>query len=554
VSGIEPPQGRVTMSRRRFLVQTVALVALGAVAGGAVVDLVVRGGVRPAASPVPSTGIGPGTAPPGLLPTPSGASPEPIASAPPPGPARVLRENLRPGTNAWELPLHGTGNAEAYASNASVAEGDRLELRVASSLPRADVTLYRLGWYGGLGARVVARWSGVAIASRGDSTADPVSGLIRCAWAPAVTTTVPQGWVSGLYLAVVSPDGGSPQYSHFVVREARPTAPILVVSAATTHQAYNAWGGKSLYPDESTGAPTITGLANAVTASFDRPYADGRGAGLVLRWEYPFVRWVESRGYDVGYAADLDLERFPDIVAGRRLLAFVGHPEYWSGAMRATLEGAIAAGTNVAFFSADELYWRVRYESQAGGRYRTVTCYRRTDIDPQAAADPSQATVKWRDPPLRQPESLVIGQMYGHVVLAPGAFVCSAPDHWIYAGTDMRAGDAIPNLVGQEYDRVFPSRELSPPGLEIVAVSPVAPNLGHESELSGGAAPDEPVPPVANATVYTAPSGATVFSAGTIQWSWALDAWGSPEFEGVHTAVDPRVARITANVLDRLGS
>jgi hypothetical protein len=466
----------------------------------------------------------------------------------------VLRENLRPGTNAWELPLRGTGNAEAYVTDVSVAEGQRIEFRVASPQPRSDITLYRLGWYGGAGARVVARWKDVPIASRGDSTTDPVSGLIRCAWAPAATAIVPQGWVSGLYLAVVNPPGGAPQYAHFIVREARPTAPILFLSSATTHQAYNNWGGKSLYPDESTGAPTVTGAANAVTVSWDRPYADGRGAGLVLRWEYPFVRWLESRGYDVGYAADIDLERDPAIAAGRRLLVFVGHPEYWSATMRRTLEGAIAAGTNVAFFSADEIYWKVRFEPVAGGSYRTVTCYRRTDIDPQAAADPSLATVKWRDPPIKAPESLLIGQMYGHVVLAPAAYVCSAPDHWVYAGTGLRAGDAIQNLVGQEYDRVFPSRELSPPGLEILAVSPVSPNFGRETELSGGVPPDEPQPPVANATIYTAPSTATIFSAGTMQWSWGLDSWGSPEFEGVHTIVDPRVGRITANILDRLGT
>lgn len=553
------------MSRRRFLSQTVALVALGAIAGGAIVEYVVHrgGGRETGGSPGPggnpgssgAVGSGPlGSVPPGILPTPSGESPEPIASAPPPGPARVLRENLRPGTNVWELPLRGTGNAEAYATEVSVAEGQRIEFRIASAAARGDVTLYRLGWYGGAGARVVARWKDVPIASRGDSTTDPVTGLIRCAWAPAVTATVPQGWVSGLYLAVVSPDGGAPQYAHFIVREARPTAPILFLSSATTHQAYNNWGGKSLYPDESTGAPTVTGAANAVTVSWDRPYADNRGAGLVLRWEYPFVRWLESRGYDVGYAADLDLERNPSIAAGRRLLVFAGHPEYWSAAMRRTLESAIAAGTNVAFFSADEIYWKVRFESTVGGPYRTVTCYRRTDIDPQAAANPSLATVKWRDPPIRDPESLVIGQMYGHVVLTPAAFVCSAPDHWVYAGSAMRAGDAIQNLVGQEYDRVFPSRALSPAGLEILAVSPVLPNLGHESELSGGVASDEPQPPVANATIYTAPSGATVFSAGTMQWSWGLDGWGSPEFEGVHTTVDPRVGRITANILDRLGA
>ena len=102
--------------------------------------------------------------------------------------------------------------------------------------------------------------------------------------------------------------------------------------------------------------------------SFDRPFAENRGAGRMLRWEYPFVRWMEASGYDVGYATDVDLQRDPSIVAGRRLIVFVGHPEYWSKEMRATVDGAIAGGTNVAFFSANEMYWRVRLEPGASGR------------------------------------------------------------------------------------------------------------------------------------------------------------------------------------------
>jgi hypothetical protein len=171
-----------------------------------------------------------------------------------------------------------------------------------------------------------------------------------------------------------------------------------------------------------------------------------------------------------------------------------------------------------------------------------------------AAADPVHATVKWRDPPAKKPESLVVGQMYGHMLLTPGDYVCAAPDHWAYAGTGMRAGDAIRNLVGQEYDRFWPDMELAPPGTQILAVSPVRPNLGHEISIYGGLAPGEPSPPVHNATMYAAPSGATVFSAGTMQWSWALDDWGHPTFEGIGTPVDARVARITANILDRLGA
>ena len=196
------------------------------------------------------------------------------------------------------------------------------------------------------------------------------------------------------------------------------------------------------------------------------------------------MRWLEAGGYDVAYATDMDLERFPEIATGRRLLLFVGHPEYWSAPARKTLEAAIAAGTNVAFFSANEIYWRVRYEPLPGGQYRTVTCYRKANIDPLADVDPSVATTQWRALPDQHPESLVIGQMYGHIVIAPGNYVCNDANHWIYAGSGMATGDAILNLIGPEYDRVWPA--LAPPGLEILAVSPVTPNFGHDRGVEDG--------------------------------------------------------------------
>ncbi len=533
------------ISRRRLLAEGAALFATGVVVGG---------GAVLAASALRQSGVVvTPTSPGGVVPTPEGASPEPIESSPPEGPDRVKRENVRRGTTAWELPLRGRGDAQGYAGDVSMAPGDPLTLHVSSSLPTVSITLYRLGWYGGKGARVVARWPRLALGAQPPPTTDPQTGMIRAPWAAAVNDTVSGGWVSGIYVAVLSPIGGEPQYVSFVVREPRPTAPILFVSSTTTHQAYNPWGGKSLYPDESSGAKTVSGDVNAVIVSWDRPYQDLRGAGLVLRWEYPFVRWMESRGYDVAYAADLDLERHPELLDGRRLVLLVGHPEYWSVAMRRTLEAAIARGTNVASFAANELYWRVRFELGDGGQYRTVTCYRKAEIDPIAPTDPAQATTKWRDQPAPAAESKVIGQMYGHMVLSPGDFVCAAPDHWVYAGTGMRAGDGIANLVGQEYDRFWPDPQLAPPGTLLLASSPVRPNLGHEVSIYGPAPANEPWPPKHNATIYTASSGATVFSAGTMQWSWALDDWGNPDFEGVTTPVDGRVGTMTANILDRLG-
>ncbi len=494
-----------------------------------------------------------------------------ILPGPGAGLSRVPRENHIAGTDLWQLPRDGTGGVEGYFDDASVSPGDQLVLRMRAATASASVHVYRLGWYGGAGGRLVGRWPGLAVAAQPAAVQDPSTGWLACRWSPALRLTVPADWVTGTYVAVMRPPGGEPQWATFIVREpavspgapsaATPgpegRAPILFVSSVTTEQAYNAWGGRSLYADNSSGAPTVAGSARAVKVSFDRPYQRTRGAGTHLAWELPFVRWQEAHGYDVGYCADLDLGRYPEVASGRRLLIVAGHPEYWSPAMRATLEQAIAAGTNVAFFSGNEMYWRVRFEDAGASstaspgtdpaRGRTLVCYRDPALDPLAAADPRAATAAWGKPPAARPEGLVVGLSYGQVCDGLADLVVSAPDHWVFHGTGLRAGDRIAMLVGTEFDTWDPDPASRPGNVALLCTSPV------RARLSGDDATGTTTQATQNSAIYTAPSGATVFAAGTMTWGWGLDDWGDRAYMGETTPVDARAGRITANLLDRLG-
>jgi len=147
---------------------------------------------------------------------------------------------------------------------------------------------------------------------------------------------------------------------------------------------------------------------------------------------------------------------------------------------------------------------------------------------------------------VNEPEAALVGQMYGHVVRRPADWIVLNSGHWLYEGTGLRDGDRLTNLVGQEYDTYFP--DLAPAGTVLLARSPVA-AIG----ATPGEPGDLPSPPVQTATIYTAPSGATVFAAGTFQWSWALDDYGERAYHGVPTPLDPRVGRMTRNLFDRLG-
>lgn len=507
--------------------------------------------------PAPSSNViappSSGTAPPGGTPgatPPATLTPSPTMTpgpTPTPGPS-VADENRRHGSPDWARGLGWRTDTAAFAVPSSVEPGERVEVRVACAVP-FDVEWYRVGWYGGDGARLVHRDVGLPAAQDRAVSVHASTGLVEAVWPPAVAATVPDTWRSGLYVAVVRPtDGTAPSAAPFIVRAPlRSAAPVLFVSAGATWQAYNAWGGRSLYSYNSTGEPTPTGTTAAAVVSFDRPYDADGGLGYLRKWEVQFIRWMERNGYDADYALDTDLETRPEILAPRRFTVLAGHAEYWSRPMRASMERAVGAGMNAAFFSANEIYWQVRLGASTLGPDRRITCYKSAKRDPMRATHPKLTTCRWRETPVLEPEAAFLGVMYGHVVQTPVDWVVASSGHWIYAGTGLRDGDRIASLVGQEYDASFP--RLAPPGTVLIANSPV-PFVGRDPDAFG----DVRSPAMQSAAVRDPSGGAGgVVAVGTFQWSWALDAYGQHSYHGRRTPLDARVERMTANVFDRFG-
>ena len=457
----------------------------------------------------------------------------------------IRRENALRGTDRW-LIGGSPATIEGYVNRASTAPGEALSVHVASATT-FDVEWYRLGWYGGAGGRLIRVDPGLAPRPGQGPQVDLPTGRAEAPSEASLELQVPADWPSGMYTAVLRPLVGNPGYIPFIVRRAAGSpAPVLFVSAALTWQAYNTWGGANLYDASMADSPEISRGRRAVQVSFDRPYALHQGAGYQQRWELQFVRWQEREGVDVDYAADLDLELDPGILGNRRLVVFAGHHEYWSRPMRTALEAAVASGTNVLFLSANEVYWQVRLEASPLGPARRVTCYKSARLDPVALTQPDLTTCRWRERPVNDPEAPLIGQMYGHIVRRPGDWIAAGTDHWLYEGTGLRDGDRLVNLVGQEYDSYFP--ELGHPGTVVLARSPVDAVIQSDQLIGRYSSP-----PLHTATMYTADSGATVFAAGTFQWSWAIDHFGDRSYRGAATPYDGRVVRMTENLFDRLG-
>ena len=458
----------------------------------------------------------------------------------------IVVENQQAGTNAWDLlnqnvqiATDSIGQIKGYASATSVNKGGNITFRISVNTPQTyTIDVYRIGWYGGLGGRLMQHVGPLNGTSQPTCPVNATTGLIECNWADAYTLTTQTTWTSGIYVAVLKNAANFYNFIEFAVRDDARVAPLVYQQPVTTYQAYNAWPnnnttGKSLYDFNSFGPLTVGGSHAAVKVSFDRPYMDNGSGGDFFQWEINFIRWMERSGYDVTYTTSVDTH-----TNGGRLLNFrgfisSGHDEYWSKTMYDAAIAARDAGINLAFFGANSVYTQIRFESSATGvPNRVIVCYRDAAIDPNT--DPTLETVNWRDPPLNRPEQTLVGVQYiSQVGWANGFFgnyKVNNSSHWVYAGTGFADGNTVKGMVGYEADQLFSSY----PGPNAV---PGTYTLLSTSPYTGG---------TANSSIYQAPSGAWVFGGGTIDWSWALDSYGNG-----FNIVDSRIQIATANIFNR---
>ena len=433
-------------------------------------------------------------------------------------PWSIAAENQLPGTPNWQLPssCQASNEIAGWADAFSVRAGDSVGIHVSTPARTFTVTAVRMGWYGGLGGREVWQSTAQTGVVQSQPTISLPSRMVSTNWPTSLTLST-VAWPPGVYLLRLNDSNRTGSYIPLVVSQASSLGMTVIATSDLNDAAYNTWGGYSLY-DGTPSDPVA-----AVQVSFDRPQANSCGASLMFTNELPLIQLAEQQGRNVNYISDIDLETNPQLVAGASSIFITGHDEYWSSQMRATLFSARDSGVNLAFLGANLLYRHVRLQPNGSNvAARTMVSYNTAATsDPLYGINNADVATLWESNPVPRPSSALQGVQYNsHPELA--SLVVVDPKNFLFNGSGATDGTSIPFAVGYEFDSVNLSLP-TPRPLEIVAHSPVF-VLGAWT--------------YSDAVYYAAPSGAGVFSSGTIGWIHAI-----------HPGVSDVITVTTSNLL-----
>jgi hypothetical protein len=471
----------------------------------------------------------------------------------------IVCENSKPGVppNAWSVQGAGDPGLQGFGTQISVNRGQIIDFKVtAVSAWHFDVL--RLGWYQGNGARLIA--SGLTPSAPQPQDQPPCltdtdTGLVDCGnWGVSASWQVPADAVSGVYIALLSRDDtGGQSHIVFVVRDDSSHSKMVVQTSDTTWEAYNTFGGFSLYQGPNA-------QHRAYKVSYNRPFitVSNDPRNWWTNVELPMWQYLERNGYDVSYISGVDTDRSGALLMNHQIFVSSGHDEYWSGPQRANVEAARDAGVNLAFFSGNTMYWKTRYEPSTDGSnapYRTLVSYKESFAN--AVIDPASPTWTglWRDtrfsPPEDggRPENSVLGQS-STVICCQDTMQVTAADAklrlWRNTALATMAPDTTYSLtngsLGYEFDTDV-DNGAQPPGLirESTTTTTQQSVIKDFSENTG------PATVTHHLTEYRAPSGALVFDAGTINWAYTL--MGNPTGD----PPDPNAQQATVNVFADMG-
>lgn len=475
----------------------------------------------------------------------------------------IACENSKPGSPPSEWDIWGAGDEsiQGYPADISVNAGNKIDFKIDTDASAYSITIYRMGYYGGMGARKITTVNPSASLPQNQPQCitEAATELYDCGnWAVSASWNVPADAVSGVYVAKLHrADNDGSSHITFVVRNDSSQSDVVFQTSDTTWQAYNDYGGSNFYHGGANG--------RSYKLSYNRPVMTRDGIGgrdFFMSNEYPMVRFMEKNGYDVSYISGVDTDRYGERLLDHKVYLSVGHDEYWSGNQRKNVEKARDAGVHLQFLSGNEMYWKTRYEPSADASrtpYRTLVSYKETWADTKLDPDP-EWTGTWRDPRFApksrgggMPENGVTGTLYMSnftdlPITVPAAH--GKTRLWRHTELGQQSGDQkaalTPSTIGYESNEDL-DNGARPPGL-IRLSETVGPTPEYLQDFGSDVAPGTTRH---NITLYKAPSGALVFSAGTVQWTWGLDA--EHDAPGTPPPADRRMQQAQVNLFADMG-
>ena len=488
----------------------------------------------------------------------------------------IVCENQLPGTpqDAWDV---GSNDSyiQGFADPFSVNVGGSINFKIETAASAYSIDIYRMGYYGGDGARLMTSLTpNISVSNNQPScNTNTTTGLVDCGnWGVSATWNVPTTAVSGVYFAHIY----TPRQTHenqipFVVTNNASTSDIVFMTNDTTWQAYNDWGGYSLYEGNTTGSPwccTTLDPGRAVQVSYNRPFStrfdsNTGGQDFFFSMEFPMIEWMEENGYNVTYvsSADVDADTSGKMLSQHKMFLTAGHSEYWSAGMRTAVTDARNAGTNLAFLAGNLMYWKIRFSSSQYGNEadRTIVCYKESlDSARTDPADPPTWTGSWADPRFSppadggQPSNALTGQYWAvnegtYAIQVPSEY--SALRFWrdtsvasLQSGQTATLAD---ESLGYEWDLDMDNGFRPPGEIDMSSTTETPPQVNQTySEVIG------PETVTHHLTLYRASSGALVFDAGTVQWSWGLNS----NHDGDQVATNQAMQQATVNLFADMGA
>ncbi len=295
----------------------------------------------------------------------------------------IVIENANAGNPIaeWGVPDFRDNRIAGFRTKMSLNAGETVRFKInVQGGANYTLKIYRIGYYGGNGARLMADLGTRAGDIQPGGISDPATGSLDCSnWSEAAAWAIPASAVSGFYIAKIERAGGGSNHIAFIVRNDASHSDLYLQFPDATWQAYNGYGGNSMY-DGNTAWPA----GHAVKVSYNRPFfpynslfnTDGRQADWYMNATYPMIRWLERNGYDITYTSCNDVARNGSRLLNHKVFVSIGHDEYFSKDQRANIEAARNAGVHLAFFTGNEVYWKTRWENNNGGEDRTLVCYK----------------------------------------------------------------------------------------------------------------------------------------------------------------------------------